>query len=88
MSDITKCYGADCPMKESCKRFTAKPSELWQSYFLDPPYHINEGGFLCDMYWGAQAEGIWNTLQEAVGIHIPNLNDIEMDYDARGDHNL
>jgi hypothetical protein len=86
MSDITKCYGADCPMKDSCKRFTAPADELHQSYFLDPPYHINEGGFSCDMYWGANAEGIWNMLQEAVGIHIPNFND--MDHDARGDHNL
>jgi hypothetical protein len=86
MSDTTKCYGADCPMKDSCKRFTAPADELHQSYFLDPPYHINEGGFSCDMYWGAQAEGIWNMLQEAVGIHIPNFND--MDHDAMGDNNL
>jgi hypothetical protein len=79
MSDITKCYGADCPMKESCKRFTAKPNEFAQSYFLDPPYHINDGGFSCDMYWGATAEGVWGTLQDAIGVRIPNFKNTSKD---------
>jgi 16S rRNA G966 N2-methylase RsmD len=81
MSDITKCGGFDCPMKDRCKRFTAPANEHMQAYFLDPPYNNNEGGFSCEMYWGENAEGIWNTLQEAVGIQIPNSNDDK-------DHNL
>jgi len=59
MADITKCPGYDCPFKEKCYRFTAEPSE-YQSYFLEPP--IKEGK--CDMYWGEDAEFIWNQLKE------------------------
>lgn len=87
MSDITMCPGTDCPMKQSCRRFTATANEFRQSYFLDPPYHINEGGFSCDMYWGATADSIMETLQDAMGIHIFNFNDVPRDFDAR-DHKL
>lgn len=87
MSDITKCGGFECPMKESCRRFTAPANEFRQAYFLDPPYHINEGGFSCEMYWGATADSIMGTLQDAMGIRIPNFNDVPKDFDAR-DHNL
>jgi len=31
MADITKCTNQECPMKDSCKRVTAKSSEF-QSY--------------------------------------------------------
>lgn len=64
MSDITKCGGFECPMKEACKRYTTKSKKIMESYFLDPPYHINEGGFSCDMYLSAKINGI----------RIPNLN--------------
>ena len=87
MSDITMCPGTDCPMKQSCRRFTARSNDHWQSYFLDPPYHINDGGFSCDMYWGATADSIMETLQDAMGIRIINLNDVPRDFDAR-DHSL
>jgi hypothetical protein len=82
MSDITKCHGFECPMKESCKRFTAKPNEFAQSYFLDPPYKINDDGFSCDMYWGATAEAVWGTLQDAVGVRIPNFKNTSKDIDS------
>lgn len=36
MPDITMCQGRDCPMKESCYRFTATPDPM-QSYFIIPP---------------------------------------------------
>ena len=62
MADITKCSGANCPHKENCYRFTAIASDL-QSYFLDPP--IEDGK--CDMYWGENAESIWNQLKDVVG---------------------
>jgi len=75
MIEITQCGGFDCPMKEACGRYNNQPKEIMQTYFLDPPYHINEGGFSCDMYWGQNSEAIWQDLQEAVGIRIPNLND-------------
>ena len=59
MSDITKCSGTDCPHKESCYRFTA-PEGHYQSYFLNPPLD----GTNCDMYWGPNAESVWNPAEK------------------------
>lgn len=47
MPDITMCPGEDCPLKESCYRYTATPSEFRQSYFVNTPYKDGE----CDHYW-------------------------------------
>lgn len=46
MSDISKCPGTNCPVKENCYRFTA-PNSFHQSYFTDPPIKDGE----CDYYW-------------------------------------
>ena len=61
MSDITKCKGDDCPMKETCYRFTA-PADEYQSYFVTPP--IKDGK--CNMYWGVDQQSIMNSLQDIV----------------------
>lgn len=37
MPDITMCEGQGCPQRERCWRYTAKPSEFRQAYFVDPP---------------------------------------------------
>ena len=47
MSDITMCEGTDCPMKETCYRYTAKVNNLYQAYFCEVP--LKDGK--CDMYW-------------------------------------
>lgn len=47
MLDITKCPGKDCPLKETCYRYTATASEYAQSYFVEPPF--NDGK--CNHYW-------------------------------------
>ena len=60
MPDITMCQGTDCPHKEKCYRYTAKPSEFRQSYFSIPP--IKNGK--CDHYWGEQSEAILNQLKD------------------------
>jgi hypothetical protein len=60
MPDITMCPGTNCPQREKCYRFTAKPDEYWQSYFIDPP--IKDGK--CDLYWGENADNIWNQLKD------------------------
>jgi hypothetical protein len=60
--DITMCLGTDCPYKETCYRYTAKPNEYYQSYFTEPP--IKDGK--CDMYWGENAEAIFNQLKDIV----------------------
>ena len=46
MPDICMCFGMGCPEKETCYRYTAKPSE-YQSYFEHPPYLDGE----CEYYW-------------------------------------
>jgi hypothetical protein len=64
MSDITKCTGKDCLVKENCKRFTAEES-IWQSWFTIPPFKIVQDKFTCEMYWGANAQAVWNELLNA-----------------------
>ena len=53
MIDITKCRDEECPLKESCYRFTAPYNEYGQSYFMDSPrvIHEEEGPVECDYYW-------------------------------------
>jgi hypothetical protein len=60
MPDITMCPGTNCPQKENCYRYTAKPCEYWQSYFVEPPFKDNK----CEMYWGKNAESVWNQLKQ------------------------
>ena len=36
MAGITMCTGGDCPDKEECYRYTATPSNDWQSYMAPP----------------------------------------------------
>lgn len=62
MPDIVMCTGEGCPAKESCYRFTTKPSEFMQSYFVKPPYEDGK----CTLYWGENAESIWNQLKNIV----------------------
>jgi hypothetical protein len=71
MSDITKCHGLDCPVKEKCKRFTARSNDNWQAYFLEPQYDKTDTSFTCDMYWGDNAEAVWQDLKRAMGINLP-----------------
>ena len=37
MSDITMCRDKTCKIKESCYRYTAKPNEYRQAYFMQSP---------------------------------------------------
>jgi hypothetical protein len=59
MPDITMCVGTNCPYKESCYRYTAKPNE-YQSYFIEPPFKDDD----CKMYWGDNSEMIFKQLKE------------------------
>ena len=60
MPDITMCEGGDCPAKEKCYRYRAKPNEFRQSYFVHPPYKDGK----CDHFWGDEAESIWQQLKD------------------------
>ena len=47
--DIAMCKGKDCPLKETCYRHKAKPSDFSQSWFTDSPYKKDTKK--CDYYW-------------------------------------
>jgi len=59
MPDITMCPGTNCLYKETCYRYTAKPSD-YQSYFIEPPFKDDD----CKMYWGDNAEMIFKQLKD------------------------
>ena len=52
MVDITKCTGTDCPLKDSCYRFTAQGS-TYQSYFMQVPYKDGK----CEHYYPRDSDG-------------------------------
>jgi hypothetical protein len=45
MTDITKCTGEGCELKETCYRFTA-PTWSYQFFFVTVPFSDGE----CDYY--------------------------------------
>ena len=47
MPDISMCKNTECPLKNTCYRFIATPSEYLQSYG-DFKYDEKNG---CDYYW-------------------------------------
>ena len=49
MADIAKCFGTDCPLKDSCYRYTAPSGDIQQSYLGEVPYKIQTHS--CDFYW-------------------------------------
>jgi len=50
MPDITMCNGGSCTIKHDCYRYTAKPREYGQSYFMEPPFTKKMGGSTCEHY--------------------------------------
>ena len=52
MPDITMCEGEGCDVKNTCYRFTAKPSKFMQSYFTATP--IKDEG--CEYYWNTNKQ--------------------------------
>jgi len=59
MSDITKCSGFNCPLKDNCKRYKAIDG-MWQSYFTEVPYKDGK----CEMFWGENQEQIFKQLKK------------------------
>lgn len=51
MPDISMCMNIHCPLKETCYRFTAKPSEYRQAYSDFAPKITKEGKVECEYYW-------------------------------------
>lgn len=53
MIEITKCDGANCPLKEKCFRYTAK-NAYWYYYFTNAPYDKEKNN--CDYYLDNEKE--------------------------------
>jgi hypothetical protein len=57
MADITMCNAkklfthAVCPMKDTCYRNTATPSEFRQAYFIAAPFIDKPEGASCEYFW-------------------------------------
>lgn len=51
MADITMCEGGKCPLKETCYRYKAMPSEYRQAFFIEEPYVETNKGVICNHYW-------------------------------------
>jgi hypothetical protein len=47
MPDISMCKGEDCPLKETCYRYTAESSD-YQAYFTEVPYDTTTNS--CDYH--------------------------------------
>ena len=43
------CKGNNCPIKETCYRYTAKPLLSYQSYFTEIWY--DRQNLTCEYYW-------------------------------------
>lgn len=50
MPDISMCEGGECPLKEKCYRFKAKPSKYRQSYFEKPPYKKDKCDYFAEIW--------------------------------------
>ena len=60
MADITMCDGKDCPLKETCLRFTSEPNKHRQSYFTHAPYKNGK----CEFFHGEISGNILQQLEE------------------------
>lgn len=71
MADITMCKGTDCIIKEKCYRYTAKENKHLQSWFVDVPFEIKDNKFTCNVYWGENAQNIFNQLNDITNGKVP-----------------
>jgi hypothetical protein len=62
MADITLCKGGECPLKETCRRYTTPPNPERQWVFTTIPYDDSE----CDMYWGINQDNFYDQLKKIV----------------------
>ena len=50
--DIQMCSGEGCPIRQQCGRFNSVKDLTRQSFFVKPPFVIDNGKFTCDYYMG------------------------------------
>lgn len=54
MADISMCEGTECPWKNKCYRFIAKPNEFRQSYYAEVPGRMIDEVFTCEGFWAVE----------------------------------
>jgi hypothetical protein len=69
MTDICKCTGEGCHIKEQCYRYTAKADELRQSYM----YPVGDGDKDCEYFWDNNVDAV-NISEECVEEKGENVN--------------
>jgi hypothetical protein len=75
MTDITKCDGEGCPVKEHCYRFTAICNENRQTFLATIPGKRNENSkWECEMFWGEPQERIMKQLNDILNGKETNSN--------------
>ena len=52
MTDISKCAGKNCTLKESCWRYKAPSNDKWQAYAS----FEQKDDKTCDYYWEIKKE--------------------------------
>lgn len=55
MPDISMCDGGNCPLKEQCYRYPAKPNPQWQSY-MKAPLDAARGD--CPYFWPMEEKDV------------------------------
>lgn len=54
MADISKCFGGECPLKDTCYRFLVPSNDWHQSYLAEPPYKDEK----CEHYYETENNNI------------------------------
>ena len=62
--DIALCSYQGCPVRGKCYRATATPSQY--QYYVTNPSKIVNGKFECDMFWGDEADLLFEQLKGIV----------------------
>ena len=60
-SNIVKCKGEKCIIKEHCFRYTIHNNK---SLVIDAPFEIKNGKFTCKLFYGENAQQIFEQLKD------------------------
>jgi len=66
MADLTKCSGENCPIKDTCHRFTVPADPDRQSFFSEVPGFMEDGEFICQFFWGKSHQSYYDQIQKIV----------------------
>lgn len=67
--DITMCDNVNCPIKNSCHRFTGPRDKYGQSIFVGNPCEWYDDWFYCEHFW----DNFKKRLNDKKGSHISSI---------------